>query len=89
MRSCSLTAVVSEIHPAIRNLRDHIGTHPQNLDHMSKAREWEGLFKEAHRMITERLRREDTEKLLVLVFCRAGRPSICGYGTRALQQPSG
>ena len=56
-----------------RHLRDHLGIHPQNLDHMSKAREWEGLFKEAHRMISERLRREDTEKLLVLVFCRAGR----------------
>ena len=56
-----------------RNLRDHIVIHPQNLDHMSKAREWEGLFNEAHRMITESPRREDTEKLLVLVFCRAGR----------------
>ena len=56
-----------------RHLRDYLGIHSQNLDHMSKAREWEGLFKEAHRMISERLRREDTEKLLVLVFCRAGR----------------
>ena len=56
-----------------RNLRDHIGTHPQNLEHMSKAREWEVLYRESNRMISEKLRREDTEKLLVLVFCRAGR----------------
>ena len=67
--------MVLEIHPAIGSLtRSPRNASAELWSTCPKAREWEGAVqRKSNRMISERLRREDNEKLLVLVFCRAGR----------------
>ena len=56
-----------------RNLREHPGINPYNLEHMGKSQEWLRFFREANNLIANVLFRDDSKKLVVFAFCRAGR----------------
>lgn len=56
-----------------KQLRDHVGYSPYNLDNMGKSKEWEYMYQEFNRMISERLHSPNAEKVLILTFCKSGR----------------